>query len=141
MDAHKHASWLWPAVFVLALIAYVCGLGGQYAPSNGDEMVYAHIARKTGESGHLLPLQSELSGTRNTKPPVLFWQAMATGAGREAGNWTLEAMRTPGIVYLLLVCAGMVAGLRTLTGRWQDGWQAACLLLAFQSSLDRKSVV
>ncbi|MBK7003726.1 MAG: hypothetical protein IPH37_00215 [Burkholderiales bacterium] len=48
---------------------YLLGLGSPYAPTNGDEMVYIHIARMTSESGHWLPLQSELLGTRNTKPP------------------------------------------------------------------------
>lgn len=128
----RRATLFWLLLALAGLGIYAFGLGGEYVPSNGDEMVYAHIARKTGESGHWLPLQSDLPDTRNTKPPLLFWQAMVSGAGTV--GWSLEAMRAPSLVYLLLVCAGMVAGLRALTGRWQEGWTALCLLLAFQSS-------
>ena len=64
---------------VAAALTYLFGLGGAYAPTNGDEMVYIHIARMTAESGHWLPLQSEIIDTRNTKPPLLFWQAIAAG--------------------------------------------------------------
>lgn len=88
----------------LAALAYVWGLGGQYIPSNGDEMVYAHIARKTAESGHWLPLASDLFETRNTKPPMLFWQAMAAG---DLGGWTLAALRTPGLIYTFAVAAAL----------------------------------
>ena len=126
------ATVLWFLLALLGLGIYASGLGGEYVPSNGDEMVYAHIARKTGESGHWLPLQSELPDTRNTKPPLLFWQAMVSGAGH--AGWTLEAMRAPSFLYLLRVCAGMAVGLRALTGQWQAGWVSICLLLAFQSS-------
>src|SRR5674476_862669 len=73
-----HAStWGWLALLAVALLVYAFGLGGQYNPSNGDELVYTHIARLTAESGHWLPLVSDLDHMRNTKPPLLFWQAMA----------------------------------------------------------------
>ena len=81
----------------LAAALYLFGLGGPYAPTNGDEMVYIHIARMTSESGHWLPLQSELIGTRNTKPPLLIWQAIvASDWGR---HWNLFALRLPSILY------------------------------------------
>ena len=73
------------ALVVAAALTYLFGLGGAYAPTNGDEMVYIHIARMTAESGHWLPLQSEIIDTRNTKPPLLFWQAIA--AGDWGRNW------------------------------------------------------
>ena len=54
---------LWPALLLLIALLYLFGLGGPFAPTNGDEMVYIHIARMTAQSGHWLPLQSELLGT------------------------------------------------------------------------------
>ena len=42
----------WLALFFIAIGIYVYGLGSPYAPTNGDEMVYIHIARMTSESGH-----------------------------------------------------------------------------------------
>ena len=60
--------WLW-ALLVLVVFVYLWGLGGNHMMRNGDEMVYAHIARVTAEAGQWLPLQSELPGMRNTKPP------------------------------------------------------------------------
>ena len=54
------------ALLLLATWVYIFGLGGQYVPSNGDEMVYVHIARATAQTGHWLPLASELENTRNT---------------------------------------------------------------------------
>ena len=63
--------WAW-VLLLLAVVAYCSGLSHADIPSNGDEYVYLHIARKTAESGHWLPLQSDLLHTRNTKPPLLF---------------------------------------------------------------------
>ena len=76
-DASPTSFWL--LLLLLAMAVYAFGLGGQYVPTNGDELVYAHIARETAETGHWLPLASELADTRNTKPPLLFWQAMVAG--------------------------------------------------------------
>lgn len=122
----------WPAALLLAIVVYVLGLGGQYIPSNGDEMVYAHIARVTAQTGHWLPLASDLVDTRNTKPPLLFWQAMV--AGHWGAHWSLTALRAPNVLYLLLV-AGAIAGcVRSITRRTSDGLLAACLFLAFLST-------
>lgn len=62
----------------LAVFAYFYGLGSDHIPKNGDELPYANITRVTAASGHLLPLQSELDGMRNTKPPLQFWQGIAS---------------------------------------------------------------
>lgn len=93
---------------MLAAGSYLLGLGGQHIPKNGDESVYLHIARLTAASGQWLPLQSEIDGLRNTKPPLLFWQAMAAGGWGDA--WTLWRLRLPSLVYTLL-SAGLVAAL------------------------------
>lgn len=87
----------WAALVFIAISLYLCGLGSSYAPTNGDEMVYTHIARMTAESGQWLPLQSELAGTRNTKPPLLIWQAMVAGGWGQW--WSLLALRLPSVLY------------------------------------------
>jgi 4-amino-4-deoxy-L-arabinose transferase-like glycosyltransferase len=97
MTLQRPLPWLWIAFVALAATLYLYGLGGFYAPTNGDEMVYIHIARMTAESGHWLPLQSEILGMRNTKPPLLFWQAMV--AGDWGQHWSLVALRSPSIAY------------------------------------------
>lgn len=96
----------WAALVFIAAALYLIGLGSPYAPTNGDEMVYIHIARMTAESGHWLPLQSELVGTRNTKPPLLIWQAMV--AGGWGHWWTLFALRLPSVLYTFAT-AGLLA--------------------------------
>ena len=98
-----HADIAWLALVFIASALYLFGLGGGYAPTNGDEMVYIHIARMTAESGHWLPLQSELVGTRNTKPPLLIWQAMVAGGWGQ--TWSLFALRLPSIAYTFATTA------------------------------------
>lgn len=128
----RRSTTFWLLVLLLAAFVYAVGLDGQYVPSNGDELVYAHIARKTAESGHWLPLASELVDTRNTKPPMLFWQAMVAGDWGE--HWTLGALRSPSLLYLLLVSGAIVLCLRAVTRRWKEGLIAACVFLAFLST-------
>ena len=128
----RYSTAFWLAVLLLGLCVYALGIGGQYVPTNGDEMVYAHIARETAETGQWLPLASELENMRNTKPPLLIWQAMVAGGWGD--RWTLVALRTPSLLYLLLICGALVLSLRAVTQRWQEGLVAACLFLAFLST-------
>ncbi|MDE2416685.1 MAG: hypothetical protein KGN32_02670 [Burkholderiales bacterium] len=129
--------WPWMVLVLLAVGVYLFGLGSFYAPTNGDEMVYIHIARMTAESGHWLPLQSEIIDTRNTKPPLLFWQAMV--AGDWGNHWSLLALRIPSILYTFAT----TALLALFTYRMTDGDQphklrtsclAAVLYLLFFST-------
>jgi len=83
---------------VVIALGYLYQLGGDHIPRNGDELVYAHIARLTAESGHWLPLVSSYDFMRNTKPPLLFWQAMLAGGWGD--HWTLFNLRLPSVVYL-----------------------------------------
>ncbi len=99
--APANAAWI--ALVFIALSLYVLGLNSFYAPTNGDEMVYIHIARMTAEAHQWLPLQSEIMGTRNTKPPLLFWQAMVAGGWGQ--HWTLVALRLPSILYTFATTA------------------------------------
>jgi len=89
-------AWLLLA-FLIAL-GYLFQLGGDHIPRNGDELVYAHIARLTAESGRWLPLVSSYDFMRNTKPPLLFWQAMVAGGWGD--HWTLFNLRLPSVMYL-----------------------------------------
>jgi len=96
----------WLLLPLLAAALYCLGLDSFYAPTNGDEMVYIHLARMTSESGHWLPLQSEIHGMRNTKPPLLIWQAMV--AGDWGRLWHLWALRIPSVLYTLCTALGGV---------------------------------
>ena len=124
--------WVWLVLLVLALGIYVFGLGGAYAPTNGDEMVYLHIARLTAASGHWLPLLSDLANMRNTKPPLLFWQAMV--AGDWGQHWSLLALRLPSIIYTFLssACIGLLT-LR-ISGKARTACLAVLLYLVFFST-------
>lgn len=130
--SERPGTAFWLLLLLLGFAIYLQGLGGQYVPTNGDEMVYLHIARETAETGQWLPLASELEHMRNTKPPLLIWQAMA--AGGWGAWWHLAALRAPSLLYLLLICGGIVLSLRAITRRWQEGLIAACVFLAFLST-------
>ena len=123
---------LWPVLLVLIGVVYLFGLGGPYAPTNGDEMVYIHIARMTAESGHWLPLQSELVGTRNTKPPLLIWQAMV--AGGWGTHWNLMALRLPSIAYTFATTAMLAFFTWRMSGKRRTACLAAVLYLLYFST-------
>jgi 4-amino-4-deoxy-L-arabinose transferase-like glycosyltransferase len=123
---------MWSALLALAIGIYCLGLAGQYVPTNGDELVYIHIARLTAESGHWLPLVSDLPNMRNTKPPLLFWQALV--AGDWGAHWTLLALRLPSLVYTFLTTALVAWAVHGISRDKRRAWMAACLYLAFFSS-------
>ena len=123
---------MWPALLLLTGALYLFGLGGPFAPTNGDEMVYIHIARMTAESGHWLPLQSELIGTRNTKPPLLIWQAIvASGWG---SHWNLMALRLPSILYTFATTALLAFFAWRMSGKRRTACLAAVLYLLYFST-------
>ena len=95
-------------------------------------MVYSRIARLTAQSGHWLPLVSDLDHMRNTKPPLLFWQAMV--AGDWGQQWDLARLRLPAVLYSLLIaaCVGWTAWLAAR--QKQAALISACVYLAFFSS-------
>ena len=122
-------TWAWLGLLLAAVSIYILGLGGQYVPTNGDELVYTHIARLTAASGNWLPLVSELDQMRNTKPPLLFWQAML--AGGWGSNWTMVARRTPSVIYPLLIALAVGMTLQRITGDLRRAILGACIYLAF----------
>jgi hypothetical protein len=122
--------------YVLALLlgvfTYFYGLDSQHIPKNGDEYPYAHITRLTAASGHWLPLQSELDGMRNTKPPLLFWQGIvSTHWGQD---WDLWHLRYPSVIYTLLTALLVFQLARKLSRQAETGCIAALTFLAFFSS-------
>lgn len=117
---------------VMAMAVYLLGLGGAYVPTNGDEMVYIHIARMTAESGHWLPLQSEIIDTRNTKPPLLFWQAIV--AGNWGQQWNLFVLRLPSVFYTFATTALIAFFAHRISGRMRTACIAAALYLLFFST-------
>ena len=99
-ETHKSLSYLvWLGLAIAVALGYLFGLGGDHIPRNGDELVYSNIARLTAQSGHWLPLVSAWDFMRNTKPPLLFWQAMVAGGWAEEGHWTLLRLRLPSLAY------------------------------------------
>ena len=99
MTSHpRTTSVAWVLLAVLVGLGYLFQLGGDHIPRNGDELVYAHIARLTAESGHWLPLVSSYDFMRNTKPPLLFWQAILAGGWGD--HWSLFNLRLPSVMYL-----------------------------------------
>ena len=109
--SHRASHYGWVLLLFTVALGYLFELGGDHIPRNGDELVYAHIARLTAESGHWLPLVSSYDFMRNTKPPLLFWQAML--AGDWGNHWTLLNLRLPSVVYLW--ATALMVG--ALTGR------------------------
>ena len=116
----RSTSIAWVLLAVLVALGYLFQLGGDHIPRNGDELVYAHIARLTAESGHWLPLVSSYDFMRNTKPPLLFWQAMMAGGWGD--HWSLLSLRLPSVVYLW--ATALMAGLlvrKTVMGSTVQG--------------------
>jgi Dolichyl-phosphate-mannose-protein mannosyltransferase len=115
-----------------AVATYFYGLDSQHIPKNGDEYAYEHVTRLTAASGALLPLRSDQPTLRNTKPPLLFWQGIASTDGGRA--WTLVRLRYPSVLYTLLTAAlASLVALR-LSGRPETAATALLCFLAFYST-------
>ena len=119
------------AIFILLLgvFTYLYGLDSRFAPKNGDEYPYMHIVRMTADAGAWLPLQSEMDGIKNTKPPLVFWEGIAsTGWG---GDWTLLALRWPSVLYTGLTAFFLFLTVARFSGKKQTGLLAALVWLSF----------
>ena len=131
-EFHRRSLLIGWLCLILAAVVYCTGLGSDHLATNGDELLYAQIAKLTAATGDLLPLVSPVDRLGNTKPPLLFWQGIfSTGWGE---HWKLALLRMPNVIYTLLT-----AGLLVLIGRvrlrnTQLGIQAALLFLCFFST-------
>lgn len=117
---------------VLAAFVYFYGLDSQHIPKNGDESVYVNIARLTGASGHWLPLRSQYEAMRNTKPPLLFWQGIAST--QRGASWSLWNLRYPSVIYTLLTATLVYLLARKFSGDGTRGCIAAFAYLSFFST-------
>jgi 4-amino-4-deoxy-L-arabinose transferase-like glycosyltransferase len=119
-------------ILLLAITSYFYGLDSRFAPKNGDEYPYMHIVRLTADSGHWLPLQSEMDGLKNTKPPLLFWQGIASSSW--ASQWTLWNLRWPNLLYTGLTAFCLFLAVRRFSTQTKIGVLAALVWLAFFST-------
>jgi 4-amino-4-deoxy-L-arabinose transferase-like glycosyltransferase len=132
MNAKHLPVLLYGLAVLLAVFAYFYGLDSQYIPKNGDEYPYAHITRLTADSGHLLPLQSQLDHMRDTKPPLLFWQGIA--ATDWAKDWNLWNLRIPSVIYTVLTAVLVFVLTLRLSGKTETALVAVLAYLAFFST-------
>lgn len=116
-------------ILVLAALTYLFGLDSRFAPKNGDEYVYMHIARTTADLGQWLPLESEMEAMRNTKPPLVFWQGIASTDW--ATQWGLWELRWPSVVYTGLTAFFLFLAVARFSGKAQTGLLAAVVWLSF----------
>ena len=119
------------AIFILLLgvFTYFYGLDSRFAPKNGDEYPYMHIVRMTADAGAWLPLQSEMDGIKNTKPPLVFWEGIvSTGWG---SDWTLFALRWPSVLYTFVTAFFLFLAVARYSGKKQTGLLAALVWLSF----------
>ncbi len=116
-------------ILLLGVFTYLYGLDSRFAPKNGDEYPYMHIVRMTSDSGHWLPLQSEMDGIKNTKPPLIFWQGIAST--HWASEWNLADLRWPSVLYTGLTAFFLFLAVRRFSGKTQTGMLAALVWLSF----------
>ena len=116
-------------ILLLGVFTYLYGLDSRFAPKNGDEYPYMHIVRMTAESGQWLPLQSEMDGIKNTKPPLIFWQGIAST--HWASEWSLANLRWPSVLYTALTAFFLFLAVRRFSGKTQTGILAALVWLSF----------
>ena len=119
-------------ILLLGIFTYLYGLDSRFAPKNGDEYPYMHIVRMTADSAAWLPLQSEMDGIRNTKPPLLFWQGIASTGW--ASQWSLSSLRWPSLVYTALTAFFLFLAVRRFSGKTQTGLLAGLVWLSFFAS-------
>ena len=117
------------AILLLGIFTYLYALDSRFAPKNGDEYPYMHIVRMTADTGTWLPLQSEMDGIKNTKPPLVFWQGIASSGW--GSDWTLFALRWPSLVYTGLTAFFLFLAVARFSGNRKTGLLAALVWLSF----------
>lgn len=96
----KRETLLAAVLLLAAAFVYFHQLDSPHIPKNGDEYPYTHIVRETSLSGSWLPLRDQV-GLDNTKPPLLFWQGIASTGWAE--HWSMWRLRAPNVAYTLLI--------------------------------------
>ena len=116
-------------ILLLGVFTYLYGLDSRFAPKNGDEYPYMHIVRITANTGDWLPLQSEMQGLKNTKPPLIFWQGLVTT--QWANQWSLFNLRWPSVLYTGLTAFFLFLAVRRFSGNAKTGLLASLVWLSF----------
>lgn len=119
-------------ILLLGVFTYLYGLDSRFAPKNGDEYPYMHIVRMTADAGNWLPLQSEMEGLKNTKPPLIFWQGLVST--HWANDWSLLNLRWPGVFYTSLTALFLFLAVRRFSGSTKTGLLASLVWLSFFST-------
>jgi 4-amino-4-deoxy-L-arabinose transferase-like glycosyltransferase len=119
-------------ILLLGVFTYLYGLDSRFAPKNGDEYPYMHIVRMTADAGNWLPLQSEMEGLKNTKPPLIFWQGLVST--QWANHWSLLNLRWPGVFYTSLTALFLFLAVRRFSGSAKKGLLAGLVWLSFFST-------
>lgn len=116
-------------ILLLGVFTYLYGLDSRFAPKNGDEYPYMHIVRMTADAGTWLPLQSEMDGIKNTKPPLVFWEGIASTEW--GAKWTLLALRWPSVLYTGFTALFLFLAVVRFSGKKLTGLLAALVWLSF----------
>ena len=116
-------------ILLLGVFTYLYGLDSRFAPKNGDEYPYMHIVRMTANAGDWLPLQSEMAGLKNTKPPLIFWQGII--GTHWANEWSLFNLRWPSVLYTGLTAFFLFLAVRRFSGNAKTGLLASLVWLSF----------
>ena len=116
-------------ILLLGVFTYLYALDSRFAPKNGDEYPYMHIVRMTATTGEWLPLQSEMEGLKNTKPPLIFWQGIASSHWAE--RWSLLNLRWPSVLYTGLTALCLFLAVRRFSGNAKTGLLASLVWLSF----------
>ena len=116
-------------ILLLGVFTYLYGLDSRFAPKNGDEYPYMHIVRMTANAGDWLPLQSEMAGLKNTKPPLIFWQGIIST--NWANEWSLFNLRWPSVLYTGLTAFFLFLAVRRFSGNAKTGLLASLVWLSF----------
>jgi len=119
------------ALLVAAAFVYFHQLDSPHIPKNGDEYPYTHIVRETSLSERWLPLRDQV-GLDNTKPPLLFWQGIASTNWAE--HWSMWRLRAPNVVYTLLIAVLVHAIALRLSASRRTALVSAVIYLAFFST-------
>ena len=129
LPTRTYAPWLAALCLALGVFVYLHNTGTEHAATNPDEILYLQIARMTAETGSWLPLQADEAKHRNTKPPALFWQGIASTSW--GAHWELWRLRLPNALFSVATAAMVFFAGRKLAGTSSAGTVSALAYLAF----------
>lgn len=129
LPTRTYTPWFAALCLALGAFVYLDNTGTEHAATNPDENLYLQIARMTAETGSWLPLQADETKHRNTKPPALFWQGIASTSW--GAQWELWRLRLPNALFSVATAVMVFFAGRKLAGSSSAGTVAALAYLAF----------